>query len=184
MSEELKRLEAEMAALSRRINEVRRREREIAHVREYELRTVEDATVRLSELFGGKRDLIVIHNMGRKCPYCTLWADGFIGFSRHLNDRASFVLCSADEPATAKAFAASRGWPFRVVSGHGSAFAHDMGFEPKPGEVWPGVSTFHRAADGTISRVAAAGFGPGDSFCSIWHVFELLKDGPGSWEPK
>lgn len=184
MADELKQLEAEMALLRQRINEARRRDGAISAVRDYELRAVDGATVRLSELFDSKRDLIVVHNMGRKCPYCTLWADGFIGFSKHLNDRASFVLCSADEPAIAKAFAASRGWPFRVVSGHGSPFAHDMGFEPEPGEVWPGVSTFHLAADGTISRIAAAGFGPGDSFCSIWHMFDLLKDGPGNWEPR
>ncbi|MGI9388028.1 MAG: DUF899 family protein, partial [Methyloligellaceae bacterium] len=34
-----------------------------------------DGTVRLSELFGNKDDLFVIHNMGASCPYCTLWAD-------------------------------------------------------------------------------------------------------------
>jgi predicted dithiol-disulfide oxidoreductase (DUF899 family) len=32
-------------------------------------------TVRLSELFAGKADLILIHNMGTTCPNCTLWAD-------------------------------------------------------------------------------------------------------------
>jgi predicted dithiol-disulfide oxidoreductase (DUF899 family) len=35
--------------------------------------------VRLSELFAGKRDLFVIHNMGTSCRYCTMWADGFNG---------------------------------------------------------------------------------------------------------
>ena len=38
-----------------------------------------------------KRDLIVIHNMGASCPYCTLWADGFNGIYDHLADRAAFV---------------------------------------------------------------------------------------------
>ena len=41
-----------------------------------------DANVPLSTLFGAKDDLIVIHNMGRKCPYCTMWADGFDGILR------------------------------------------------------------------------------------------------------
>lgn len=183
MFDELQKLEAEMSELRARMNEARRRAGAMS-VKDYELKTTDGASVKLSELFGDKSDLIVVHNMGRKCPYCTLWADGFIGFAKHLNNRAAFALCSADDPATAKEFAASRGWPYRVVSGHGSPFAHEMGFEPKPGEVWPGVSTFHRAADGTISRIATANFGPGDSFCSIWHIFDMLKDGPASWEPR
>lgn len=183
MSEELQKLEAEMTALRGRINEARRRAGAMT-VQDYTLASLDGAPVKLSELFGDKRDLIVVHNMGRKCPYCTLWADGFVGFTQHANNRAAFVLCSADDPATAKEFAASRGWPYRVVSGHGGTFTRDMGYEPKPGEFWPGVSTFHRAADGTISRIATAAFGPGDSFCPIWHMFDMLKDGPASWEPK
>ena len=34
----------------------------------------------LVELFGEKDKLLVIHNMGQGCRYCTLWADGFNGF--------------------------------------------------------------------------------------------------------
>src|SRR6266481_1402041 len=41
-----------------------------------------DGPVRLSQLFGDKASLFVIHNMGAGCPYCTLWADGFNGFCR------------------------------------------------------------------------------------------------------
>ncbi len=46
-------------------------------------------SVRLSELFGGKPDLIVIHNMGATCPHCTLWADGFNGIYDHLANRGT-----------------------------------------------------------------------------------------------
>ena len=38
--------------------------------------------VRLSELFGEHDDLVIIHNMGASCRYCTLWADGFSGYLR------------------------------------------------------------------------------------------------------
>ena len=38
-----------------------------------------DGEKRLSDLFGDADDLILIHNMGKGCPYCTLWADGFNG---------------------------------------------------------------------------------------------------------
>ncbi len=47
-------------------------------VRDYEFATT-GKTVLLSELFADKDDLFVIHNMGSKCPYCTLWADGYNG---------------------------------------------------------------------------------------------------------
>lgn len=66
--------------------------------------------VRLSELFGDKQDLFVIHNMGTSCPYCTLWADGYNGVYHHLADRAAFVVASPDDPQVQARFAASRGW--------------------------------------------------------------------------
>ena len=46
----------------------------------------------LSALFDGRDDLIVIHNMGSKCAYCTMWADGYNGLYPHLKQRAAFVV--------------------------------------------------------------------------------------------
>ena len=40
-------------------------------------------TLGLSELFGGGQDLILVHNMGRKCPSCTMWADEYNGVLQH-----------------------------------------------------------------------------------------------------
>ena len=45
----------------------------------------------LSSLFGDRGGLIVVHNMGRDCSYCTMWADGFTGLLPHLESRAAFV---------------------------------------------------------------------------------------------
>ena len=90
-------------------------------------------SVRLSELFGDKPDLIVIHNMGATCPHCTLWADGFNGIYDHLASRATFVLSSPDTPNTQKTFAASRGWRFPMVSHNGTTFAADMGYRTEDG---------------------------------------------------
>ena len=47
--------------------------------------------IRLSDCFEGKRDLIVIHNMGIHCNYCTVWADGVNGIQDHLRDRAGLI---------------------------------------------------------------------------------------------
>ena len=67
-------------------------------VKNYEFRGANGAAVKLSELFGEKDTLFVIHNMGASCRYCTLWADGFNGVFDHLRSRAAFVVSSPDVP--------------------------------------------------------------------------------------
>lgn len=181
---DIARLTQELVEARRRLAEARRQRYRLGPVPDYALRDAAGRTVPLSSLFGRHDDLLVVHNMGRGCPYCTLWADGFAGLTPHLLDRCAFVLVSADEPEEAAAFAAQRHWPFLVLSGAGSAFTHEMGFASEAGEPWPGVSAFRRDPDGTIRRVDAAPFGPGDDFCALWHLLDLLESGPGGWEPK
>ena len=179
--QEIQALEQELLEKSQRLAELKRampRER----VQDYRLAGW-NGEATLSSLFEGKRDLIVVHNMGKGCRYCTLWADGFNGVWRHLSNRAGFVVCSPDPVETQKAFAESRRWEFRMVSGAGSTFIQDMGFRGE--KSWlPGVSTFRLADDGSIERVAKAEFGPYDLFCGVWHLIALLAEGEKGWEPK
>lgn len=168
-----------------------RRERAAEPVADYRLQTSE-GDVSLSELFGNKQDLILVHNMGRRCPYCTLWADGFTGLKPHLEDRAAFVLCSPDDPQTQAEFARSRGWTFRMVSDPPPSsgetdFTAAMGYRfQKEGQKYhaPGYSTFRKHADGSITRVAHDRFGPGDAYCGLWHMFEHLHGGTGDWQAR
>ena len=178
-------LEKEVFEKQARLNELRRN-RDPEVVRDYAL-DGPDGRVRLSELFGRHRDLIVIHNMGRSCPYCTLWADGFNGMLDHLEDRAAFAVVSPDPPEVQKQFAEERGWNFRMLSDGGSGFTEAMGYMPEhegKRKPWPGFSTFHKADDGTIRRIAHAGFGPGDPYCALWHMIGVLKDGVAGWEAR
>ncbi len=154
-----------------------------APARDYDFARPDRSTVKLSQLFGRHDDLLIVHNMGEKCQYCALWADGFTGFARHLNERCAFVLASPDSPESLAQQVALRSWNYPVVSDAGTTFNLDMGFEPKPGARYPGVSSFHRAADGSIARVSSAFFGPGDQFCSIWPLFELFADGHKEFSP-
>jgi predicted dithiol-disulfide oxidoreductase (DUF899 family) len=150
-------------------------------VQDYEFGTA-DGPVRLSQLFGNKRDLFVIHNMGVSCPNCTMWADGFNGLYDHLADRAAFVVSSPDPPSVQKEFAAGRGWRFPMVSHERTSFAEDMGYRSARGWL-PGVSVFKR--DGArVLRVADTGFDQGDDFCTTWHLFDLLPEGAAGWRPK
>lgn len=181
-SPELERVQNEIFELKKRLTEERGK---IAPqpVGDYTFRRPDGSSVTLSELFGDKSDLLLVHNMGRSCPYCTLWADGFRGVAQHVAGRAAFALSSPDEPAVLGEFAKARGWNFPVVSISGTSFAADLGFEPNPGEFWPGVSAFRRREDGGVERVSCSFFGPGDDFCAVWPFFDLLADGANGWEP-
>ncbi|MBM3567607.1 MAG: DUF899 domain-containing protein [Alphaproteobacteria bacterium] len=151
-------------------------------VQDYVLATPKGET-RLSQLFGEKRDLIVIHNMGTGCAYCTMWADGYNGLYPHLSDRAAFVVTSPDPPKRQAQFAKSRGWRFPMASHAGSSFAADMGFLGDSGRCLPGISSFRKQGR-QIQRIAAVNSGPGDDFCAVWHFFDMLKGGAAGWTPK
>jgi predicted dithiol-disulfide oxidoreductase (DUF899 family) len=172
----------------KQITELRRKMRETQaamepeEVMDYTFSTSEGPR-RLSELFGDKDELILIHNMGRTCPNCTMWADGFNGVYQHLADRVAFVVTSPDSPAAQKEFAASRGWRFPMASHEGTSFASDMGFRAKDGAWLPGLSVFRREGK-RILRISSTQFRPGDDFCTVWHFLDLLPDGAGDWAPK
>ena len=186
LQEELAAAWADLEKAQQRLKDVRRRVPS-EPVQDYELRGPAGAAT-LSELFGDKSDLILIHNMGTGCPYCTMWADGFNGVVHHLEDRSAFVVVSPDSVETQQRFRQKRGWRFRMFSAGGTTLFKDMGFESEDehygSNAMPGVSVFHKADDGSIVRVASDFLGPGDSYCSVWHLFDLLRDGVANWEAK
>lgn len=176
-------LEYQLQEIKGKLAELRR-QRPREEVTDYRLLDCEGREAALSGLFGEHGKLILVHNMGRQCSYCTMWADGFTGMLPYLQSRAAFVLTSPDLPETQKRTAKSRGWNFPVYSTHGTSFTADMGFDNGDEGLMPGVSVFVKEADGKIYRVSRAEFGPGDDFCPVWHFFELLPEGIDGWEPK
>src|SRR5262249_48480869 len=168
-----------LADYRRQIGELRQKMRDVQAavepepVKDYTFQRAGGESVRLSELFGDKADLFVIHNMGQSCPYCTLWADGFNGAYAHLSNRAAFVVSSPDTPEKQRKFAESRHWTFPMVSHEGTTFAEDVGYRQDGGWM-PGVSVFRRQ-NGGIVRVSDAPFSPGDDFGSVWHFFDLIR---------
>jgi predicted dithiol-disulfide oxidoreductase (DUF899 family) len=179
---------AKLADYRREISGIRKKMQETQAAAEpqeasdYELLSLE-GPVRLSALFGDREELIVVHNMGTSCPYCTLWADGYNGIHHHVITRAAFVVSSPDPPPVQKKFAESRGWKFPMVSHQGTTFAEDMGYRSSKGGWLPGISVFKRKGKKLV-RVSDASESPGDDFCSLWHLFDLLPGGAGDWVPK
>lgn len=180
MMERLQDFEKRMSALRKEMRETLA-EAAVCDVEDYTFQST-DGPVKLSDLFRGKRDLFVVHNMGKSCSYCTLWADGFNGAYQHLANRAGFVISSPDKPEVQKEFAASRGWQFPMVSIQGTTFATDLGFDAGD-HVLPGVSVFQMDG-GKIRRVNMTIFGPHDDYCAVWHFLSLIPEGANGWEPK
>jgi predicted dithiol-disulfide oxidoreductase (DUF899 family) len=177
-----------LAAYRAQIADIRKKMRDIQATAEPEVVSdytfaTPDGTTNLTDLFGVKNELFVIHNMGASCPYCTLWADGYNGIYEHLANRAAFVVCSPDPPDVQRRFADSRGWRFPMVSHAGTGFAADMRYRSETGGWLPGLSVFRRESD-RIVRVADTGLCPGDDFCSLWHFLDMLPEGADGWEPK
>ena len=177
--EELRRAQQKLAGLRRHLPP--------EPVKDYELKGP-DGPVRISEMFGDKDDLILVHNMGAGCPFCTMWADEFSGALRHLESRAAFVVVSPDSPSVQQSLTRKRGWRFDMYSAEGTTFLKDMGFQQEDEDHMsgykPGVSVFRKGRDGAVVRVSKDGFGPGDLYCGVWHLFDLLPDGPGDWSPQ
>ena len=179
--EEVVRLEEEIAQLKAELVKARAA-LQSEPIDEYMFETPGGA-VSLSDLFGDKDKLLVVHNMGRGCAYCTLWADGFVGMLPHIETAASFVIVSPDDPATQASLPASRNSPFRMASDQSHAFTRAAGYRTDT-HVMPGVSAFVKDADGRIYRTSHTRFGPGDDFSPIWHMWDLFGGAAGDWRPR
>ena len=62
-----------------------------------------------------------------------------------------------------------------------TTFAEDTGYGGDDGFM-PGVSVFQKK-NGQVVRVSDTGFGPGDIYCTVWHLFDLLPQGADGWKP-
>lgn len=141
-----------------------------------------DGEVALSDLFDDKDQLLVIHNMGQGCRYCTLWGDGINGVLEHLEDAMAVVLVSRDPPAIQRRMALDRGWRFRTASHGGGAYMSEqcaMGDHAN----FPGAAVYARRDSGIVRRARCA-FGPGDLYSPMWHFLALAGLGEADWTPQ
>jgi predicted dithiol-disulfide oxidoreductase (DUF899 family) len=172
---QLEALHAEMNALRRELAQL--------PVENYALTDRAGNTVMLADAFGAHTRMLLIHNMGFGCSYCTLWAEEFSGIWDHLEGgkyapAVKFLLVSNDRPDQQQAGAAQREWGFDMLSTRGTTLPLDLGFATQLADgkldLWPGASALEKRPDGSIHRVGMGVFGPGDSYCGFWHLLELF----------
>ncbi len=180
-------LEDQLVVLQEKLRELKKKE--VSQIEDEYVFTTPDGVVSLRQLFGDKDDLIVIQNMGKSCPYCTIYADGINGVLGHLENRCSVALLSPDPVDVQSEFAQSRGWKFRMVSSaeHGDKYSMDMGhwgsYDGSDPGTWPGFSAFRREGD-AITRTGHSSFCPGDEFCVAFPMMQMLDGGYSGWAPK
>ena len=141
-----------------------------------------DGETRLSALFGDRERLLVIHNMGQGCRYCTLWADGINGVIDHLEDAMAVVLVSKDPPDVQRRMALGRGWRFRLASHGGGDYMAEQCAMGEHANM-PGAAVYARE-DGKIVRRAGTYFGPGDLYSPMWHFLSLAGVSSSEWTPQ
>lgn len=179
-SPEVTALETQIYELTIQLNRLRAAEAG-SEVKNYRFATLSGETS-LLQLFGEQNILLLIHNMGQGCRYCTLWADGFNGFLPHLESAMSVAMVSRDEPQLQRQFANSRGWRFRMASHGGGAYITEQSVTDGAGNM-PGAVVYTREGD-TIRRKNAVEFGPGDRFCSAWNLLALGGISEDNWTPQ
>ena len=177
---EIDQLQAEISQKIARLNELRKSATPTP-VENYTFKTLE-GNVALLDLFANKTKLFAIHNMGQGCRYCTTWADGINAFLPHLESEFAVALLSKDSPETQRAFANARGWRFRMASHGGGNYIREQSVVAGKDNM-PGLVTYLRQGD-QVYKMNSAVFGPGDLYCSIWHILSLAGVGEEDWTPQ
>ena len=177
---EAEKLELEIMEKAHKLAALRRDEAG-AEVTDYVFETA-NGDVRLSDLFSGRDRLLMIHNMGQGCRYCTLWADGINGVLDHLEDALAVAMVSKDPPDVQRRMALDRGWKFRMVSHGGGAYMAEQCTNGEHANI-PGATIYERQS-GKILRRGRTGFGPGDLYSPVWHFLALGGLGADEWTPQ
>lgn len=177
---EIEALEREIAEKAQKLAALRRAQ-DAPIVEDYSFET-DDGPTSLSSLFGGRDRLLVIHNMGQGCRYCTLWADGLNGVLVHLEDAMAVALVSKDPPAVQRRMALDRGWRFLMASHRGGRYMDD---QCSLGDYknMPGAAVYERDGE-RIRRRGQTPFGPGDLYSPVWHLLALAGREISDWTPQ
>ncbi len=180
MSSEIVKIENQILELTKQLAKLRA-ENPGTEIKNYTFATL-SGPVTLLDLFADKDKLLVIHNMGQGCRYCTLWGDGLNGFIPHIESTMALALVSRDEPELQRRFANSRGWRFPLAS-HGGGEYIKQQTVMEGADNMPGAVVYERR-DERIFRMNSCIFGPGDLYCSIWPLLGMAGLSDADWTPQ
>jgi predicted dithiol-disulfide oxidoreductase (DUF899 family) len=155
----------------------------------------------LTELFGGRSQLIVYHFMFNPeweagCKSCSFWADSFERNVVHLNHRdVTLVAISRAPLGKIEAFRKRMGWTFKWLSSAANDFNFDyqVSFRPEQlatGEVYynyrqrkssmtdlVGISVFYRDAGGDVFHTYSCYERGVDMMNAAYHYLDLVPKG-------
>jgi predicted dithiol-disulfide oxidoreductase (DUF899 family) len=155
----------------------------------------------LSDLFGGRSQLVVYHFMlgpGWKegCPSCSLLADHLDGAAPHLGARdVSLAVISHAPYAEIAPFQQRMGWRFHWVSSHATDFNRDyhVSFSKEevasgafyynfdsngfPSEEAPGISVFFKDESGAIFHTYSSYARGGEPLIGAYHLLDMVPKG-------
>jgi len=170
----------EIMQKSAELTKLRKKEPAV-EVSSYSFKTSEGDT-ELTALFAGRDKMLIIHNMGQGCRYCTTYADGINGILHHLEDAMSVVVVSKDPPEVQRRMAQDRRWKFRMASHGGGDYMAEQckmaGYDNCPG------AAVYELNQSKIMRRAQTPFGPGDMFSPVWPFLGLAGIGEADWTPQ
>ena len=159
--------------------------------------------VRLSELFAGGQDTLVLYNfmfigdgLESACPSCTSIIDAVDGEAPHIVQRVGLAAVAKVPIEQFRAHAQSRGWRnIRLLSSAGSTYNRDYEGERPDGSQNPIATVFVRR-DGRIRHFYSTElfFAPTESglhprhvdfVWPLWNVLDLTPEGRGTdWSPQ
>jgi predicted dithiol-disulfide oxidoreductase (DUF899 family) len=138
----------------------------------------------LSDLFAGRRQLIVYHFMfgpddEAGCPHCSFWADNFNGIIMHLNQRDTTMIAVSRAPfSKLAAYRKRMGWDFKWVSSSGTDFNFDYHVSFTPEEMAQNKVSYNykmqKAADSELQGVSVFYKDPAGS---VFHTYSAYARG-------
>ncbi len=156
----------------------------------------------LSDLFAGRRQLIVYHFMfgpdwEAGCPHCSFWADNFNEIIVHLNQRDVTMIAVSRAPfSKLAAYRKRMGWNFKWVSSSETDFNFDYHVSFTPEEVAKneafynytmqelhdseereGVSVFYKDPAGSVFHTYSAYARGIDMVNATYHYLDLTPKG-------
>lgn len=154
----------------------------------------------LSDLFAGRKQLIVYHFMfhpdwDEGCKSCSFWADNYDKLIVHLNQRdVSMVTISRAPIDKLQTYKARMGWSFKWLSSNNNDFNYDfnVSFSPEavqqkdifynyqntagPEEL-PGISVFYKDENGSIFHTYSSYARGLDMLNTGYHYLDLVPKG-------